>query len=303
MNKLNNYIIENYQGYKIKALNKKKIDDSFLSNKSYEKENRKEQIIVNLTSFPERMNDIYYTLYSLLSQSLIPDKVILWLTFEENPDGIKNLPKEVLKLMEYGLEIEFCHNLRAYNKLIPSLKKYPHAVHITADDDIFYKKNWLKGLYNDYLKFGNNYIYAYRIHEVVMKNDKLYKYEKWKKAIKSEKPSYLNFLTGVGGVLYPANIFNKEVFNEKQFTDLSPRADDIWFWAMAVLNNIKTKVVPGFDGLVYVNPERELRLNGEMTLAAENVKLGGNDLQIRQVLANYPILGKLQQEYKKIYFK
>lgn len=38
------------------------------------------ELIISLTSFPERMKDIKCTLYSLLTQSLKPNKIILWLT-------------------------------------------------------------------------------------------------------------------------------------------------------------------------------------------------------------------------------
>lgn len=304
MNKnVNDYIIENYKEHKVKALNKKIIDRKIKSfTKASIGEVRNENINVNLTSFPERMTDIKYTIYSLLSQTFVPNKVILWLSVKEFPNRIKDLPEEVIKFTKLGLTIEFIsgENLRVYNKLIHGLKNYPSVINVTADDDIYYHRNWLEGLYQDYKCFGDNYIYAYRVHQIVFKNDNLYKYAKWKKAVKAKSPSFLNFLTGVGGVLYPANIFNKEVLKKEQFLNLSPRADDVWYWAMAVLNNIRTKIVPGFEGLVYVNPERELRLSGEKTLAAENVKLGGNDLQIRQVLANYQILEKLQQEFKNL---
>ena len=40
----------------------------------------------SLTSFPQRMYEIHYTLYSLLTQTIKPAKVILWLGREQFPN-------------------------------------------------------------------------------------------------------------------------------------------------------------------------------------------------------------------------
>ena len=70
---------------------------------------------------------------------------------------------------------------------------------------------------------------------------------------------------------------------------LCPQADDVWFNAMAVLNNTKVKIVQGGAfPLLYVNPENEIA--GVNTLAAYNNGLGGNDIQIRAVLDYYPVI-------------
>ena len=52
-------------------------------------------------------------------------------------------------------------------------------------------------------------------------------------------PSFLNFLTGVGGVLYPPNSLHQDILSQEGFSSLCPNADDIWFWAMAVLADTK----------------------------------------------------------------
>ena len=103
-------------------------------------------LIVSLTSFPQRMYEIHYTLYSLLTQTVKPAKVILWLGAEQFPNLEKDVPEKVLKLKENGLTIEWTNNLRSYTKLVPALKKYPNNIIATADDDIYYEKEWLEKL-------------------------------------------------------------------------------------------------------------------------------------------------------------
>lgn len=69
---------------------------------------------------------------------------------------------------------------------------------------------------------------------------------------------------------------------------LAPDGDDIWFWAMAVLNKTKIYVTKNHvKDLVYINPARERGLTGELTLFSRNKK-GGNDKQLKNVLDYYP---------------
>lgn len=244
-------------------------------------------IIVSLTSFPERMYEIHFTLYSLLNQSFKPEKVILWLAEEQFPNREKDIPQKVLKLKENGLEIEWCENIKSYKKLIPALKKYPDKSIVTADDDLFYENDWLEKLVKTHQIYPN-YVVASRTHFIKFSKGEIAPYKKWKKSVNSPKPSYLNFLTSGGGVLFPPNSLYKEVINEKLFLSLAPNADDIWFWAMCILNG--TKIVSpqkSIKKITYLNPERERGLTNETTLFSSNKK-GGNDIQLANVTEHYP---------------
>ena len=252
-------------------------------------------VIISLTSFPQRMYEIHFTLYSLLTQSVKPAKVILWLGEEQFPNREKDIPDKVLKLKENGLTISWHKNLRSYTKLIPALKQYPNNIIVTADDDIYYEKEWLEKLLKSH-EASPNCIICHRAHKVKLSKNGLAPYKKWSKKIKSCKPSYLNFLTGVGGVLYPAGCLYKDILNEQLFTELAPKADDVWFWAMAVLNKTKIAVAKErIKQLTYVNPERERGLTNEDTLFSFNKK-GGNDLQIEKVINHYPQILEILKE-------
>lgn len=251
---------------------------------------RKPRIIVSLTSFPQRMHDIHYCIYSLLRQTLKPDMLILWLAKEQFPNLENDIPKEVLHFQEFGLTIKWCEDLRSYKKLIPTLKEFPEDIIITTDDDIFYDKDCIEKLYKSYLQTPN-VISCHRCHRVkIDKNGEISPYKKWKKKISGESISYKNFFTGAGTVLYPPNSLYKDITNIELFTELAPNADDIWFWAMALLNNTQIKVIKNnIKTNTYINPERERGLSGELTLFASNKK-GGNDTQMTNILTHYPQL-------------
>lgn len=285
----------------IKHINKKKLSNEIKKNNSFgiNTEPRSPQITISLTSFPQRMKDIHFCLYSLLNQSFKPDKIILWLSQEEFPDKEQDIPQTVLSLKEKGLEIKWCkNNLKSYKKLIPTLNEFNDCIIVTADDDIFYPPNWLETLYCSYVK-NPEYIHCHRAHKILFDiNDNILPYNMWEHETDNKNASFNTFFTGAGGVLYPPDSLYKDLLNEELFTQLAPSADDIWFWAMAVLNNTKIKVVENnIKCLTYINPERELGLTNEYNLHSQNCDEGMNDKQLANVFKHYPkVLEKLHNE-------
>ena len=79
-------------------------------------------IIVSLTSYGVRVEDtLPYTLYSLLRQTNMPNRIIVWL---DNVNwSEEKLPDILKKLQSLGVEFYFVEDLRSYKKLIPALKK------------------------------------------------------------------------------------------------------------------------------------------------------------------------------------
>jgi hypothetical protein len=249
------------------------------------------QIIVSLTSFPERMFDIHYCLFSLLDQRVKPDMVVLWLAEKQFPHKEKDLPASVLSLLEHGLTIKWCDDLRSYKKLVPALHEFPSDIIVTADDDIYFPETWLGSLYDSY-RNAPELIHAHRAHRLSFGPDGMpTRYDAWQKEIATQDASFSNFMTSGAGTLYPPHSLYVDVTNQKLFKKLCPTADDVWFWAMALLKGTKIRVVENnIPKLTYVNPERELRLNNETTLMRINVDKDNNDRQIKNVLRYYPAL-------------
>ena len=212
-------------------------------------EKRKDKIVVSLTTFPERINKVSVVINQLLTQSLKPDKLILWLAKNQFPNKEKDLPDELLNLKQYGLTIGWCEDLRSYKKLIPTLKEHKNDIIITFDDDIYYEKNSIEKLYNAYLK-NKNAIQVNRYSKLYFKNNK-YCFYKAKELYfdnqDNSRPKFSNTIIGCGGVLYPANSLHSDVLLEDKFKKIIPTQDDIWFWAMAVLDKTPINIVDGFN--------------------------------------------------------
>jgi hypothetical protein len=266
-------------------------------------EKRNPKIIVSLTSYPARIPRIHYTIISLLKQTIKPDEVILWLGYEQFPNRNNDLPEELLKLQNHGLTIKYSKDIRSYKKLIPALHEYPDDIIVTADDDVFYPNNWLELLINSYNQ-DHTVIHCHRAHKITFtQNGDICSYNNWKGTIEygETMKSYINFMTGVGGVLYPPHSLFKEILKEELFFKLAPTNDDIWFWAMAVMNETKICVVKNNIGKMLSNTpidyDNIINPNG---LCAVNVMQCQNDIQIKQVLKHYPqILEQIQTEIRQ----
>lgn len=275
------------------------IDKDYINNEILNFKPKKKTIVKNMvlsmTSYPERMKDIHYAIFSILNQKIQPEKFILWLAKEEFPNGENDVPQSVLQFKKFGLEIRFTDAIRSFKKIIPALKEYPNSILVSADDDIYYPKDWLNNLYKSYKKDATK-IYAQRIHKVEITNGEILPYSQWEKCVQTEEPSYLNFPTSVGGILYPPNIFSSEATNIEIFKKLCPNQDDVWVWAMAILNNkyFVNPENPMNNNLIFINPERELGISGETTLGQVNCLKGENDKQIENVSKYYKFIEKLK---------
>lgn len=279
------------------GINRKKLDAD-ISGRRWKglntTEQRTQKIVVSFTSFPERINDVKYTIYSLFNQKCPPDIIVLWLAKEQFPNRQADLPAELAIFEEVGLRIEWYHDCRSYKKIIPSLQKYPNDIIVTVDDDIYYAPECIENLYKCHMRYPLD-IVANRVRYIEMNNfGEMLPYETWNFA-KTDTVSYRNFFTGAGGVLYPPNSLHKDVLREDVFTKIAPSADDIWLWGMSVLNGREIRVPKeGTEKLKYVSLESELL--GKNTLASFNVRGGRNDVQLNELMRCYPeIIKKIRE--------
>lgn len=247
-------------------------------------EKREVPVIVSLTSYDERFSDLEITLYSLVNQKIKPDRIILWLDKERYT--LNNLPYIITKYLKNGLEIRFVEDIRSYTKIYYALKEFLDSIIVTADDDIFYPKYWLERLYYSYISNPQN-IHCHRAHRLILENQEIMPYETWIKHAKEESARFDNFLTGVGGVLYPPNCFSSEVLRKDIFLKYAPTADDIWLWIMAVVNNRKIRIVKNhIKTLTCVDLIGQLGIKNKKTLYSINSK-GANDKQLKSLLDFY----------------
>lgn len=251
--------------------------------------NRIDNLIVSVTSIPDRVSEIKYMLYSILAQELRPEKIILWLTASQFPQREAQLPEELLKLRNYDIEIRWCdETIRSYTKLIPSLKCFPDSFIAIADDDIYYHRKWLLKLWNEHLKYPENIICHIADKILFDKTGKILSYKKWSKNIKVGDTSALYFPLGYGGVLYQKRLLFKDIEEADLFMKLSPYADDIWFYFMIVLNGHTVRIVKDpFVNMKWINPYKEYNIEESFKLSHFNMDNDKNDEQFKNITDYY----------------
>jgi hypothetical protein len=244
--------------------------------------NENPHIVISMTTHGRRIDTCApLTIASLLQQSVRPDKLILWLAYNDKPS------KALKILTRLGLEIRYCEDLRSYKKIIPSLRKYPDSVIITVDDDVTYPKDWLQKTLDAHQKKPRT-ILAHRARVVTLNQTMQapITYWEWPEMEKNIKNSHLIFPNGIGGVLYPPNCFDDRVLDEELFKKIAPTGDDIWLWAMSELKGVRREVI---DGGYYNITDYGLDTVG-LWNTINNDELNGNDTQFTNMLNIFPEL-------------
>ena len=248
-----------------------------------------QQVIVSLTSFPPAISYAARAVQSRLNGSILPDKVVLYLTFAEF--GEKGIPQDLQELAKMNPRFEirdYPINIRSYRKLVPALTDFPDAIIVTVDDDVNYHPNMLR----DLLELHKQIPKAVLAHRAkCIKPNKLY--NKWKKYRwyhflgKRIHTSFRNIQTGVGGVLYPPHSLKADMIDVDLFTQIAPTTDDLWFWAAAVANDIPVIPVPFGH-----NKPKGLGKPRELSLKTINFKSGAdrNDTAFKAILNKFPIV-------------
>jgi hypothetical protein len=246
-----------------------------------------EEIIVSLTSFPARIDYVWITVECLLRQSNPPNRIILWLSrlqFEGH-----NLPQRLIEQKKRGLDIEFVEDdIRSHKKYYYCLERFPNAVLITMDDDVYYPDNVISTLLEARKKHPESII-ANRSHKITFDNGgEILPYRKWKHNYKSPIESFFYLPTGVGGILYPPNSVDKRMLNITLIKEVCFGADDIWLRVGALLMNRKVFITKVFNQeFITIGKTQKVKL------VTNNALNGGNDVQLKKVL-EYFNLGNLE---------
>jgi hypothetical protein len=240
---------------------------------------RDETYIVSLTSFPERINEVWITIETLMRQTFKPDKIILWLAEEQFPDKI--VPDSLNKMKSRGLTINFCEDLRAHKKYFYSFINYPISNIITVDDDLYYPRYLISNLIKLHKKFPD-LIVTNRAHRITFSGEGINPYRRWKHNVTDTQPSFLLVATGGAGTLYPPGLLHKDVLNKELFLDLCFHADDLWLKIMSLRNDTMIAT-----NSMYNKDFASVGKSQRTKLVSVNVLQGGNDEQLANLLTYF----------------
>lgn len=230
------------------------------------------ELIVSLTSYPARFPQLHLTLRSLLHQSIRPDRLILWIAEEDRGQ----LTPETRALEKDGLEIATCPDLRSFKKLVPSLARFPNAYVVTADDDLYYRSDWLSTLVDE-VEPGERVVMCHRAHRLINDAAGLVRPYRERQSDVHDQAARTNShdlvaTTGAGALFPPASL-HPVVLDQEKFLRICPHGDDLWFaWCAALAGTPVRKVGARFRVLNWPGTTDD-------SLWSQN-EAGGNDRMI-----------------------
>lgn len=234
-------------------------------------------IILSFTSFPARINDVWKVVESLKNQSVLPERIILWLSKVQFPTK-ESIPETLWKEEDELFEIRMVEeDIRSHKKFYYVMQEYPDKTFVTCDDDIYYHPDMLKNLVDGSKKFPGCVIANTARYIQFDEDNQVLPYNSWQVV---QKPFASKDLIqiGVGGVLYPPHVLHVLTLRKDLFFSLIPMADDIWLNCMARLNGIP--VVKTAMQLLPLPIE-----NGSPSLSSVNRGSSKNDDQLKALRA------------------
>ena len=204
------------------------------------------KIILSCTTTYERCHVFYYTLQSLVSQSLKPD--IFLINISTAPylldSGFQALPHWI---ESYSSAIQWVPNTGPYRKLLPAI---PHASPddciVTADDDILYGPKWLEQLITA-AEANMSSVVCCRARQM-QKNvfGNWQNYRNWK--VVNQQHHGLDFLpTGGSGAVYRKRLLDTAFLTDPRCTEIAPTNDDLWFKMASLRQRTPVTVHPEID--------------------------------------------------------
>lgn len=202
-----------------------------------------ENVIVSLTSFPDRINGVEMCVQSLLRQSQKPDRVILWLA--ENQFRDQRIPSKLQALTKYGFEIRFCsEDLKPHKKWYYTAREYSDSIIITVDDDIIYSSRLVERLLAAHREDMNS-VLCCNAHRIKLNQyGEIARYADWDAGAKDfQGPSHYLLAVGAGGVLYPPHTFDDVFFDIDAIRATSLFTDDLWLKFNEIRRSIPVKKI------------------------------------------------------------
>ena len=244
---------------------------------------RDQEIIISLTSFPARIEAAYYAVKSLMLQSLKPDRIILWLA-EKQFENIE-LPQKLIDLKRFGLEIEYCDDIKSHKKYYYAMRNFKSSIIVTYDDDIIFPEDSLEKLYKKHLQFKDCVVCNRGLEITLDKNNRVAPYGAWKVLSKegTKYPSIKIMPSTGGGTLYPVDALDATVFDLDSIFECALTADDLWMKTMSLLKGTKVIKTTKYHRTFTV-------VEGSQTehLGKQNVTEGQNDIDVKKLIAKYP---------------
>lgn len=232
---------------------------------------------INLTTTHSRLDLCSATIWSLMHQTILPDRINLWVSHDAYmaDHGINEEPLWVAELNEINdiLRVRYVKNIGPYRKIVPALRNASDDdILVYADDDVIYSKEWYESLLVTFLNHQEKYIVAARVR--LKRNNifgRLQSYNMFQVCSNDTILTGGYIVTGVGGCILKRKHVDQELIFLDDFVHVIPRTDDIWLSKIFELSS--TSVYCKASSLNYV---QEITHSNNALNHTNNVIPGGS---------------------------
>ena len=246
-----------------------------------EKKQVTNELIISLTTFPARINEVCICIETIMRQTIKPNRIFLWLASSQF-ESFDSLPPHLLYLQSRGLEIKFCDDLRSHKKYFYTIRDNHDSIVITLDDDVYYPRYTLKRLVDSYKKnprcISCNIAKRIRIVDNIIQP-----YNTWLLVNSKLSKKSINIAPiGVGGVLYHPEALSKDVFNIDYIKALCIHTDDLWLKTMSLLKGTKVVYTGEYPTLFCIGKSQKENL-GKINCIENR-----NDSELQNIIKKFP---------------
>lgn len=200
------------------------------------------KIVVSITTIPKRTSFLYNVINSLLKQTVVPNKIILYYA----NDSLDGIPENVLNLRDDIFNIVCIHNTyRSYSKFYYSFIHYPDCINILADDDLSYKSHFIENLLNGYKKYQDCMI-CNVYHTVVIRDNSIYTPTEMPKC-NEQYGKYIRPLSGWGTLIPPNFITYNDLVDIDDFVKNIPTHDELYLFYINLKKNKNTYCIGKYN--------------------------------------------------------
>jgi len=244
--------------------------------------------VLSMTTQPHRLGLVHYAIESIARGTRKPSRLHLWISDEKS---YSNLPSTLQRLRSRGLEIHLTEDFGPHTKYYPHVRRESRfdAPLVTADDDVIYPQDWLEQLIRSH-ETDPSAIHCFRAHRIRIADSRPTPYNGWAPC-GDRRPSHLNFLTGVSGVIYPTEYLRYLKQFGTEFTQCSPHSDDIWLTVIALRGGFKIAQVSDTPRFFTTIPRSQSK-----RLYNLNVILGENQVQLMRTLSKGDLAALLSHQ-------
>lgn len=259
------------------------------------------KIVVTMTSWTKRINQVARAIYRYLTtQTIKPDVFYLWLAEEEFPNKEDDLPEDLLLICEgFNVKIKWTkYNEYCFKRWRVYPEHYNDFV-ISMDDDIIYDSDLIETCINRYKEIKEPCVISWQKPGCVLQPDRPNIIYDWCPISSYKTVSITNYF--LGQTCFTPRSFPVEIFTDKYWNkirEICPKCDESVIHPFLIKNGIKIYFCSDKEKAKTIESLQDVGLLQEMHNTV--IKINGKFYKKQHIL-KYNILKtfpELQEKWK-----